>query len=162
MLQKKICMLGAFSVGKTSLVKRFVSSIFDDKYHTTIGVKIDKKNIVLNDQDLTLMLWDLAGEDVFNKINPSYLRGASGCILVVDGTRPYTVDVALEIRGLVEATLGSIPIVIALNKADLKEQWAIKDDVLSEIHQNFRVVETSAKTDNNVEEMFLMLGRSML
>ena len=155
-------MLGAFSVGKTSLVQRFVSSIFDDKYHTTIGVKIDKKVITLDDQEFTLMLWDLAGEDVFNKINPTYLRGAAGCILVVDGTRPHTLDVAYEIRGLVAATLGDVPIVIALNKADLKDQWLLDDDAQVEMRQKFDVIETSAKSGNNVEEIFERLGRLML
>src|SRR5208283_3569574 len=60
MLQKKICMLGAYAVGKTSLVRRFVESIFDEKYHTTLGVKIDKCEVEIGDIHLTLVLWDLA------------------------------------------------------------------------------------------------------
>ena len=66
MLQKKICLLGAFSVGKTSLIQRFVSSLFDDKYLTTVGVKIDKKIVTVDQQEIMLMIWDLAGEDDYN------------------------------------------------------------------------------------------------
>ena len=65
-LQKKICMLGGFSVGKTSLVKRYVQSIFSETYLTTVGVKIDKKTVDLSDRIVNLILWDLAGEDDIN------------------------------------------------------------------------------------------------
>jgi small GTP-binding protein len=86
MTQKKICMLGSFSVGKTSLVARYVSSVFSDKYLTTVGVKIDKKTVAVDGADVTLLLWDIYGEDDFQKLRMSYLRGASGYLLVVDGT----------------------------------------------------------------------------
>ena len=84
--QKKVCMLGAFSVGKTSLVKRFVQSIFSETYLTTVGVKIDKKNVELSDRIVTLILWDLAGEDDIASLRMSYLRGSAGYVLVADGT----------------------------------------------------------------------------
>jgi len=66
-IQKKICMLGSFSVGKTSLVSRFVSTVFSDKYLTTVGVKIDKKALTVGGEDVTLMLWDIYGEDDFRR-----------------------------------------------------------------------------------------------
>ena len=81
MVQKKVCMLGSFSVGKTSLVRRFVESIFSDTYLTTVGVKIDKKALQVDGNDATLMLWDIYGEDDFQKLRMSYLRGASGFLL---------------------------------------------------------------------------------
>ena len=62
MIQKKICMLGAFAVGKTSLVKRYVHSMFSDKYLSTVGVKIDKKVLHNGDSEVMLMLWDLYGD----------------------------------------------------------------------------------------------------
>lgn len=96
--QKKVCMLGAFSVGKTSLVKRFVQSIFSETYLTTVGVKIDKKNVVLSDRIVTLILWDLAGEDDIASLRMSYLRGSAGYVLVADGTRPSTLEIALSLR----------------------------------------------------------------
>lgn len=63
-LQKKICMLGGFSVGKTSLVRRYVHSVFSDAYLTTVGVKIDKKIVTLPDRTVNLILWDLAGRTI--------------------------------------------------------------------------------------------------
>ena len=97
-LQKKICMIGAFSVGKTSLVKRYVQSVFSDTYLTTVGVKIDKKTVDVAGRTVNLILWDLAGEDDIASLRMSYLRGAAGYVLVADGTRPSTLDVALSLR----------------------------------------------------------------
>ncbi len=106
-LQKKICMLGGFSVGKTSLVKRFVESVFSETYLTTVGVKIDKKTVDLSDRIVNLILWDLAGEDDISSLRMSYLRGSAGYVLVADGTRPSTLEVALSLRRRVEADLRS-------------------------------------------------------
>src|SRR6476661_2941267 len=94
-LQKKICMIGGFSVGKTSLVRRYVQSIFSEAYLTTVGVKIDKKTVELTDRTVNLILWDLAGEDDIGSLRMTYLRGASGYVLVADGTRRSTLDVAI-------------------------------------------------------------------
>ena len=68
MLQKKICMLGSFAVGKTSLVRRFVESMYSEAYHTTVGVKVDKKNVQVNGAEVTLVLWDIYGEDDYQKM----------------------------------------------------------------------------------------------
>ena len=77
MLHNKICMLGGFGVGKTSLVSRFVSGIFSDTYLTTVGVKIDKKKVALDSGEMTLMLWDIYGQDELQTVRDSYLRGAT-------------------------------------------------------------------------------------
>ena len=86
MLQKKVCMLGSFAVGKTSLVRRFVESIYSDVYQTTVGVKIDKKNVQVNEKEVSLVLWDIYGEDDYQKMRWTYLRGASGYLLVAWAT----------------------------------------------------------------------------
>jgi small GTP-binding protein len=162
MLQKKVCMLGAFSVGKTSLVRRYVSSIFEDKYLTTIGVKIDKKVVQTADAETTLMLWDIAGEDAYHSIKPSHLRGASGCIIVIDGTRPNTLEVARDIRKMALDSVGDMPLFAALNKSDLKDQWLIGESEISQLASEMTLIETSAKTGLNVEEMFSQLTEAML
>lgn len=162
MLQKKVCMLGAFSVGKTSLVRRYVASIFEDKYLTTIGVKIDKKVVTTAGSETTLMLWDIAGEDAYHSIKPSHLRGASGCIVVVDGTRPNTLDVARDIQKMARDSIGDIPIFAALNKSDLKDQWLVSESDISQLAEEMTLIETSAKTGLNVEEMFQQLTEAML
>ena len=123
MLQKKICMLGSFAVGKTSLVRRFVESIYSDVYQTTVGVKVDKKNVKVAEKEVSLVLWDIYGEDDYQKMRWTYLRGASGFLLVADGTRRATLEkaVSLELRAREEA--GAIPFVLVINKCDLLRDW---------------------------------------
>jgi len=163
MIKKKICMLGAFSVGKTSLVQQFVKSIFSDKYLTTVGVKIDKKAITVKETEVELLLWDIYGEDEFQKVNTSYLRGASGYFLVVDGTRGNTVDTAFKLQKRAEETVGKIPFILLFNKADIENEWEIAADSLENLSkEGFRVMKTSAKTGLGVEEAFLLLTEIML
>jgi len=163
MIQKKVCMLGSFAVGKTSLVRRFVESIFSDAYLTTVGVKIDKKQLHVDGNDVTLMLWDIYGEDEFQKLRMSYLRGASGFLLVVDGTRRATLDKALSIKEEADKTLGPVRAVIVLNKCDLAEEWEIDPEKENELAgRGWSVVRTSAKTGQGVEEVFTTLALAML
>ena len=162
MIQKKVCMLGAFAVGKTSLVSRFVSSIFSDKYLTTVGVKIDKKRVSLLRGEMDLILWDLYGEDDFQKVRMSYLQGAAAYLLVADGTRPATLDVAVSLQRAAEAEIGKVPFLLAVNKVDLADQWQI--DGVAMTHANelgWKVIRTSAKSGEGVEEAFVVLARAM-
>jgi small GTP-binding protein len=163
MMQKKICMLGAFAVGKTSLVARFVESIFSDRYHTTVGVKIDKKTLQVSGQQWNLIVWDLAGEDEFMQIRMSYLRGSSGYLLVADGTRRSTLEAALNIQKRVQAALGNAPFVLVLNKADLSEEWELGNGSIEELSkQGWTCLKASAKTGLGVEEAFLSLVGNMM
>jgi small GTP-binding protein len=160
MLQKKICMAGAFGVGKTSLVRRFVESLFDERYQTTIGVKIDKKVLVVEGRELTLLIWDLAGEDEMQEVRISYLRGASGFILVADGCRKATLAQAAAIRGRAVAAVGEIPCLLAVNKSDCRDQWEVAPRDWDGF--GLSVFETSAKTGDGVELMFEELATRML
>jgi small GTP-binding protein len=163
MIQKKICMLGAFAVGKTSLVSRFVKSIFSEKYLTTVGVKIEKKALTVGNQDVFLMLWDLAGEDEFLRVRMSYMRGSSGYFLVADGTRRNTLDTVMSLQQRVEESIGQVPFIVLLNKVDLREQWEIDDAAINELTQTgWPVFLTSARTGAGVEDAFLVLTKRML
>lgn len=144
------------------MVLRYVSSLFDDKYLTTIGVKVDKKNLSVGKNDMQLMIWDLAGEDGYNTVKTSYLRGSSGYILVVDGTRPQSLATALELQKKITDTVGIIPGVIALNKADLTEQWALDEAAEAALAADNKIFRTSAKTGDNVELLFSTLAEDML
>lgn len=163
MLQKKICMVGAFATGKTSLVAKFVYSIFSEKYQTTVGVKIDKKTLTVQQQELSLILWDLYGEDEFQKLRTSYLRGSSGYLLVVDGTRTSTLQTAVDLQQRVEENLGKLPFVLVLNKWDLQDEWELDSENIEAIEQKgWTVIKTSAKTGLNVEEIFHTLACKIL
>jgi small GTP-binding protein len=163
MLQKKICMLGSFSVGKTSLVRRFVESIFDEKYHTTIGVKVDKKIVQAAAQQVTLVLWDIHGEDVFQRIRMTYLRGMSGYLLVIDPTRKKTLEDALALETRVEEAMGAVPSILILNKCDLVSDWEIDLNQIKRSQGSGQpVIRTSAKTGEGVEEAFSRLAQAVL
>ena len=163
MIQKKICMVGAFGVGKTSLVSRYVHSIFSEKYQTTVGVKIDKKVVQSHGEEVTLMLWDLAGEDALTTVKPAQIKGASGYILVVDGLRRQTLEAAIDLQRRVTEVLGNTPFVCVLNKADLRESWEVRSDDLEPLAaQSWTVIETSAKTGAGVEDLFQGLTDAMM
>jgi small GTP-binding protein len=160
--QRKICMLGAFAVGKTSLVRRYVDSIFSETYLTTVGVKIDKRVVTVDDEPLTLILWDLAGEDDVSAVRTSYLRGAAGCFLVVDGTRAKTLEVARSIQERAEAEIGPVPFMALLNKHDLRAEWEISDQDVDDLARAGWVVQpTSARTGDGVEAAFQALAERL-
>lgn len=162
-IQKKVCMLGAYAVGKTSLVARFVRSIFSEKYHTTVGVMIDKKTVVAGEREVTMILWDLAGEDDFYQVRMSYLRGSAGYLLVADGTRRSTLEKAIELQKRCETEIGNVPFILVINKLDVIDDWEINETDLSELSaRGWEVVSTSAKSGVGVNEVFLALGKKTL
>lgn len=163
MLQKKVCLLGGFGVGKTSLVQRYVQSIFSDTYLTTVGVKIEKKMVNVGAADVALILWDIAGEDDSTGIRTGYLRGAAGYFLVVDVTRAETLEVSKSIQARVTSEIGSVPFLFLFNKTDLKEQWDIPEESVEDLKgAGHLVLRTSAKTGEGVEEAFQMLAQRMV
>lgn len=162
MIQKKVCLLGAFAVGKTSLVARFVKSIYSDQYLTTVGVKVDKKAVTLGDQEVNLIVWDLAGEDEFQKVSMDFLRGASGYLLVADGTRLSTLETARMLRRRVSESVGEIPFVFIINKNDLITEWEIDDQAIADCQMaGWKVINSSAKTGEGVEESFKLLAEKI-
>lgn len=168
MLRKKICMLGAFAVGKTTLVARFVrhhstGPLDVNKYHTTVGVKVDTKLVRIDDEDVSLAIWDMAGEDEFQKVKISNLTGASGYLMVADGTRRATIETARLVHERATEKFGHLPFIFLINKSDLTDQWEVDERTMEELRkEGWTVLETSAKTGEHVEEAFLALARKML
>jgi len=163
MLQKKICMLGAFAVGKTSLVRRFVYSIFSPDYMTTVGATIDRKDVQASGKPMTMVLWDLYGEDDFQKIRWSHFNGAFGFLLVADGTRRSTLDKAIELEQKAREAVGALPFVFVINKSDLSDEWEIDAEAEAPLAaKGWKILHTSANTGEGVEEAFLSLAHAML
>jgi len=153
MSKKKICMVGDFAVGKTSLTQRFVNNVFSEKYLTTIGVKIDTAEV----KDSKVILWDVAGRDSLSPVNVSYLVGASGVVLVADGTRKKTISNLFEIWQTIVDRIGNVPAVVAINKSDC-EGWNIDDEDIKRFAENdWPVFYTSAMNDENVRDVFELL-----
>lgn len=164
MIKKKICLLGSFGVGKTSLIEKYVFNIFSETYLSTIGVKVDKKEICLEDgRQLILMVWDLAGQEEGLSPPQSYLQGMSGYLLVADGTRRDSLDMTRKIYHSLQDLYRDIPFRLLINKADLMEDWKIEAQDYDDYTQmGVEVLLTSAKDGTAVEEAFLGLAKAML
>ncbi len=138
-------------------------SIFSERYYTTVGVKIDKKIIEIKENKLNFILWDLYGEDEFQKVRMSYLRGSSGYLLVVDGTRHSTLEKAFNLQIRVEDAIGQVPFILVLNKWDMTEEWEIENsEIDAVIQKGWSVIKTSAKNGLGVEEVFQTLAEKIL
>ncbi len=163
-VQKKICMLGEFAVGKTSLVRRFVEGRFDDKYLSTVGVNISRKPVQLDAQTtVNFILWDIAGNNGAGPVTKSYLTGAAAALLVCDLTRADTLK---QLKEHAEDFLAARPgsaIIIAANKADLEAEWKVTEAEVQAMADSLksRWFLTSALTGKHVEAMFETLARQL-
>ncbi len=162
-IKKKICLVGDFSVGKTSLTQQFVNQVFSERYLTTIGVKIDTKIISQESGTVKLVIWDVAGRDSLSPLNANYLIGAAGYILVVDGTRRETISSANMLVETVHKKLPDVPFIVLVNKSDMADKWLFTDADMSKYEGfGWHVLKTSAKTGENVENAFLYLAGKLL
>lgn len=168
MISRKICLLGAFAVGKTSLARRFVHGVFDERYITTLGVKIDTKTIDLPSGQVKLVVWDIEGSDPADGMNgavgsrmAAYMQGADGVMLVADGTRPATLDAAKEILQRLNCDHAGIPVVLLLNKADLEDEWRVEASQVEGLAGLTQSFTTSALSGENVEDTFVLLAERL-
>lgn len=159
-VSKKVILIGHFGVGKSSLVQRFVHQKFSDQYITTIGVKIDKKIVKVDDLEVTMIIWDIAGEDSQQKIPASYKLGAHGALYVFDISRPSTFENLRQELESLNQIIPGVPVQVLANKMDLvndEERGAILSGLPAQ-----GVFETSAKTGLHVEEAFKQLAKKMV
>lgn len=165
---KKVCLLGDFSVGKTSLVRRYVEGIFETKYLSTIGVKIDRKIVSVpapeQELQLTLILWDLAGSEKFNQSRANYLRGSAGAILICDLTRPTTLDSLQGYASDLQKLSPGARLVLVANKCDLINEQQLTlpqlEAAASSLGAPFYL--TSARTGDTVEAAFQSLAQLLI
>lgn len=159
-ISKKIILVGNVNVGKTSLVAQYVHKRFSENYFSTIGVRIEKKQVELKDTLLTMIIWDLAGETTQQNTPQSYFLGTLGIIYVLDISSPSSFLNAHNDLDFLRNKMPNVPILIAANKCDL-----LSDEALNK-HLNmlpFKVnMVTSAKKAYHVEDLFLMLAEKML
>jgi small GTP-binding protein len=160
MISRKVILTGSFGVGKTSLFNQFIYQKFDDKYLTTIGVKVNNKVIEVSDNKVSMMVWDIAGEVSQDKVPVSYFLGATGIIYVMDLSRPLTfANLEADIQFLRDVAPNGDILIIA-NKVDL-----VTNEQLASIAQDVPLAwdyATSAKTGENVEALFLDMAKRLL
>jgi len=168
LISRKICLLGAFAVGKTSLVRRFVHEVFDERYATTLGVKIDTKIVDLDSGSVKLIIWDMEGADPADKDAElvssrmqAYLQGVDGVLLVADGTRLSTVEIVNRIHEWFGSGYPDIPVALLLNKSDLVEQWHASESIMEDWAGSLQCFTTSALSGKNVERTFHYLAEAL-
>jgi len=164
---KKICMLGDFGVGKTSLVRRYVHNEFSPDYQTTLGVNIykytDEVPTDAGPVEFRHLLWDIEGGLQRQSLLDSYIGGSAGAIVVGDVSRPDRIETMRENAMRFQQARPGRPVVFALNKSDLIEQ----DDLAAEaesLAKDFRgsVQYTSALTGEAVAALFRTLAEQIL
>lgn len=158
-VSKKVVIAGHFGVGKTSLIKRFVHEKFSDQYLTTIGVKIDKKSLEINGNTVSMILWDIAGEQSSSKIPKNYFMGAHGLLYVFDLSREETYQNLSDQIFEITKDNPKIQTIVLGNKSDLVND-ALIEEIRSDTSLNFKI--TSAMTGDNVETSFQSLAENML
>lgn len=161
-IQKKVCLLGEFAVGKTSLIRRFVEGKFEQKYLSTIGVAVSRKSVQLDEVVVKLLVWDLAGGDDYT--HSSYLLGAAGGLIACDLTRANTINALTTYHKQLRLANPEAAVLLIANKVDLEAERAISDDELKAVAQtlNCQLLCTSAKTGENVEEAFTQLAQLLV
>jgi small GTP-binding protein len=158
----KLCLLGDGAVGKTSLVRRYVYDVFDDKYLISFGTKVSKKSLKVGDADIDLMIWDILGQKSHEALHAAYYRGAAGAFAVCDYTRPETVRNLKSWLGSFRSVVGEMPVMILSNKADLERKISLKEIEEFGKEAGCTVLETSAKSGLNVELAFQEMGKKLL
>lgn len=161
-ISKKIVLLGHFGVGKSSLIRRFVENTFTEDYKVTIGVHIFKKNVTVPEKntDVSLVIWDLEGNDDITNTRLSYLLGTNAFIYVYDLTRPATYkNIKSEIEFL-QKQQPKTPVTIVGNKEDLVTKSFIKQN--NDEFGSLTDLYVSAKTGNKVHILFSKLAESLI
>lgn len=171
-LSKKICLVGDYAVGKTSLIRRFVDRQFSDRYLSTIGVKISRKSVLLPGNEyygdprepitVQLLIWDVEGQTKFQRIASSYVQGASGAIIVADATRPETIGHLCDHAALIRSVSPGSVAILAINKTDLLDEAQLQglrtktEQLLTDYPHS--IYWTSAKSGQYVDDLFLELS----
>ena len=165
-VEKKIILIGDPAVGKTSLIRRFVTDKFDDRYLMTIGMKATRKALELTFDPpgvrvlLNLSVWDILGQRGVERAHTIYFRGAEAFILVFDGTRRDTFESISYWVERVRELCGPVPGMLVCNKVDLRSEFVVSAEELKGKAKQLGVgsIATSAKSGENVERIFQQVG----
>jgi len=161
----KVIIIGEAGVGKTSLVKKFVSGRFTSDYRVSIGANLFVKDLILNsDIDVSIQIWDIAGQEKWVKMRHLYYKGAHGALIVGDLTRGNTFEQLKEFWNPdLKKFCGDIPKILVVNKVDLEP--IVSNSEIEKLAQDINVkatIITSAKNGQNVEEAFHQIAEAIV
>lgn len=160
MVAKKVLLVGSFGVGKTSLIRRFVSNEFSEEYISTIGVRVSTKIVEYQDTSVKLLIWDVAGTAQDERIPKAYFLGASTAMYVFDLSREETYENLLQGLEMVKEVSQLEKMIVVGNKKDLLTT-ADTEKIIQKLPVKVDYL-TSAKEDENVEDAFRLLGELAL
>lgn len=163
MLQRKVCLIGDFAVGKSSLFNRFVYNRFSEAYQSTIGVRVQRKVVTVQGRDVALVLWDTEGGQDSSTVRESYLAGAAGAVIVCDLTRNNTILHCEEYANILRQRNADVHLTMAGNKLDLVSPEHTHVAVARRVAQLIQVPLTlsSAGSGEGVEALFQSLGEGL-
>ncbi|KAK9476514.1 ras family-domain-containing protein [Lipomyces japonicus] len=164
MKKYKIVFLGEQSVGKTSLITRFMYDSFDSQYAATIGIDFLSKTMYLEDRTVRLQLWDTAGQERFRSLIPSYIRDSTVTIIVYDITnRDSFINTSRWIDDVRAERGNDVIVVLVGNKTDLndKRQVTTEEGERKAKELNMMFIETSAKAGHNVKTLFRRIAQAL-
>jgi small GTP-binding protein len=160
----KICLLGDGAVGKTSLVYRFIENRFSTDFKSTLGVNLLKRKINLGDDNVSVQIWDLGGQEAYKKLRKLYLEGSQGGLVVFDVTNRKSFDNLDDWVSSFKQSQATAPMVLIGNKIDLKDQCKVPEDEAKAYAKknNMMYMNTSAKTGEKVEDAFKAIIRNVI
>ncbi len=161
----KVSIIGDYAVGKTSLIKRYMTDAFEEGYKATLGAAIFTFKTAIRDSDISLQVWDLAGQTSFRRVRVQYLFGTDFAIVVFDLTRKDTLECVNEWVNDVKQGAPDVLLYLVGNKSDLREDRVVEPALAEKIGKKLKMLgytETSAKDGTNVKELFQIISQLLL
>ena len=160
----KVVVVGDSGVGKTNLIKRFVTNTFSANSKATVGVEFISKSYRINDQVFKIEIWDTAGQERYKSITAAYYKGAKGALIVYDTTQKTSFEnIDKWMSEIKEKSSKDMKLMIIGNKIDLKDERQVEtDEALAKAQTlDAPIMETSALDATNVKEAFYDLLKEM-
>lgn len=157
----KMILFGSSGVGKSSLVRRYVQNIFEEDYVATLGYNVFEKRINHEDISISLIIYDVGGQEKFSEIREKYAKGAAMALIIYDVTNGESFNALPSWKKDLHQFAGEIPFIIVGNKVDLKADRQVLKDEAKQVSLELKALdffETSAKTGEGVEEAFNQLA----